>query len=80
MRYDELALSCAELRNEKGLTQHALADMTGLSRATINAFENKRAADLGVRKLVLILDALGAELSIKPKSRFPTLEELTRDA
>lgn len=80
MDYLELAAHCKALRKGKKLSQAKVAAWTGISRATINAFENGRAPDLGVRKLTLILNAIGYELSVRVKSPFPTLDELTDDA
>ncbi|MCL7945082.1 helix-turn-helix transcriptional regulator [Marinobacter sp. ATCH36] len=58
------------------MSQQVMADHLGLSRATINALENGRSGDVGVRKVIKILDYLGYELSVREKSPFPTLEEL----
>lgn len=77
MDYLDIAAHCKTLRKQKRLTQSQIAKWTGISRATINAFENGRAPDLGVRKLTLILNAIGYELSVRVKSPFPTLDELT---
>jgi transcriptional regulator with XRE-family HTH domain len=53
-----------------------MADHLGISRATINALENGRSGDIGIRKVMKILDYLGKELTVRDKSPFPTLEEL----
>ncbi|MDO8843294.1 hypothetical protein [Methylicorpusculum sp.] len=42
-----------------------------------NALEKGRSGDVGVRKVLSILDYLGYELTLREKSPFPTLEELT---
>lgn len=49
---------------------------TNLSRATINALENGRPGDVGIRKLIEVLDLLGYEIRLREKSPFPTFEEL----
>lgn len=64
------------LRQQKGYSQQQLADDLHLSRMTINSLENARAGDVGVRKVMKILDYLGYELALREKSPFPTLEEL----
>lgn len=65
-----------ELRQERKITQQQLAEYIGVSRATINSFENGRAADIGLKKVLKMLDYLGKELVVKEKSPFPTFEEL----
>lgn len=64
------------LRQQKGYSQQQLADDLRLSRMTINSLENARAGDVGVRKVMKILDYLGYDLALREKSPFPTLEEL----
>lgn len=76
MDYLELGQQVALLRKEKKLSQQTLADYTGLSRATINALENGRPGDVGIRKLIKVLDLLGYEICLREKSPFPTFEEL----
>lgn len=67
------------MRGLKKISQQYMADAIGVSRATINALETGRAGDVGVRKVLKILDYLGYEIHIKEKGRFPTLEELRGD-
>jgi len=79
MFYSEVGHKLAQLRNEQGMTQTKLAELTGISRATINAFENGRVSDIGLRKVIKLFDILGYELTTKPRSRFPTFEELINE-
>lgn len=79
MDLQTLGETLANLRQEQRISQQTLADHLGISRATINALENARAGDVGVRKVMKILDYLGYELTIRQKSPFPTLEELRGD-
>lgn len=74
--YQELGKTIASLRKQQKVSQQTMADHLGVSRATINALENGRAGDVGVRKVMKILDYLGYQLAIRDKSPFPTLEEL----
>lgn len=76
MDYQTLGKRIAELRQERGISQQTMANDLDLSRATINALENARPGDIGVRKVIKILDYLGMELAIRERSPFPTLEEL----
>lgn len=77
--FKKLGGEISELRGLRKISQQYLADAIGVSRATINALETGRAGDVGVRKVLKILDYLGYEIRIKEKGRFPTLEELRGD-
>jgi transcriptional regulator with XRE-family HTH domain len=50
-------------RNKVQITQSALASLSGVSRATINALENLKAKDVSVNTLTSILDALAKEVN-----------------
>ncbi|MDO9241231.1 MAG: helix-turn-helix transcriptional regulator [Methylicorpusculum sp.] len=77
MDFSELGLQIRQLRRQQGISQQQIADNLAISRATINALEKGRSGDVGVRKVLSILDYLGYELTLREKSPFPTLEELT---
>lgn len=76
MDFQDLGQAIKNLRQQKGYSQQQLADHLRLSRMTINSLENARAGDVGVRKVMKVLDYLGYELALREKSPFPTLEEL----
>lgn len=76
MDFKELGEQISELRGAKNISQQQVADAVGVSRATVNALETGRAGDVGIRKVLKILDYLGYDIRIKEKARFPTLEEL----
>jgi len=79
MDFQELGEFLSKSRRSKKISQQTLADHIGISRATINAFEAGRAGDIGIRKILKIIDYLGFELCLKEKSDFPTLEELRNE-
>ena len=79
MNFKEIGLAVTEFRRGQRISQQLIADATGLSRATINALETGRAGDVGLRKVIKVMDYLGYEIQLKEKSNFPTLEDL-RDA
>lgn len=64
------------MRKEKKVFQVQMAQDLNISRATISSLENARAVDIGIRKILQIIDYLGYELAFKEKSAFPTFEEL----
>ena len=77
MDFQTLGHEISAFRQQQGVSQQQMADHLGISRATINALENGRSGDIGIRKVMKILDYLGKELAIRDKSPFPTLEELS---
>ncbi len=79
MEFDELGLEIAKRRREKKISQQQLANDLGISRATISSFENGRGVDIGLKKVLAIVDYIGLELTIRDKSPFPTLEELMNE-
>jgi transcriptional regulator with XRE-family HTH domain len=79
MDFNEIGLAVTAFRRGQKLSQQLIADATGLSRATINALETGRAGDVGLRKVIKVMDYLGYEIQLKEKSKFPTIEDL-RDA
>ncbi|WP_404418481.1 helix-turn-helix domain-containing protein [Marinospirillum sp.] len=76
MDFLELGGQIRALRREQGFSQQQLAEHLQISRVTLNSLETGRAGDVGVRKVIKVLDYLGHELAIREKSPFPTLEEL----
>ena len=77
MDFQTLGHEITAFRQQQGVSQQQMADHLGISRAPINALENGRSGDIGIRKVMKILDYLGKELAIRDKSPFPTLEELS---
>jgi len=64
-----IGVSVAHRRAELGLTQAALAQLAGLSRATINGLERGTVPDLSVGRLGRLLQVLGTQLQVAPRSR-----------
>jgi len=72
----------SEIRNsrkKRGISQTELSKSLGMSRATISQIETGIVQEIGVRKLMRLLDALGLELRVRPAASPPTLEELQED-
>jgi len=58
------------------LTQAAVAQLAGVSRATLNALETGFLSELGVTRLMRILATVGLSLTVMPaSSRRPTLDD-----
>ena len=72
----EIALKRKAMR----MSQSALAQAAGISRATLGALENGRSGELGFSKVAKILAALGLELKLQDaQPRRPTLDELLEE-
>ncbi len=66
-------------RKQRKMSQSVLAKQLGMSRSTISQIENGTVQDIGVRKLIRILEILDLELRVRPAGSPPTLEELRED-
>ena len=85
----ELGIAVKTRRADMGLTQAALARISGLSRSTVNSLENGAIKDLSVNRAHKLLEVIGLSLSIPevhPRTRragtarSPALEVATRTA
>lgn len=76
MGFFELGQKVKQLRTEQRVSQQLMAGHLDISRATLSAFENGRSGDIGIKKVMYVLDYLSCELRIKERSLFPTFEEL----
>ena len=68
-----------QARKNRHITQAELAKALGMSRTTIGQIENGTVQEVGVRKLIRILDYLGLELRVRNAGAPPTLEELREE-
>ena len=72
----------ADIRKERKLrkiSQAKLARDVGMSRSTVSQIETGVVQDIGIRKLIRILDYLGLELRVRPAGLPPTLDELREE-
>jgi len=69
MRLQELGQQIRRARLARGMTQARLAAEAGVSRTTLNQVEGGLFPDLGIRKVLAILDRLDLTLSVRPISR-----------
>jgi len=68
-----------KLRHEKKWSQNTLEKYSGITKRTISKVENGFIEEVGIKKVAILLDLLGMELSLRPKGRPKTLEELQDD-
>lgn len=64
----ELGKTLRRLRREKGLTQAETAIKAGISRPTLSRMEQGKFANVSVRALFIILDALDYKIKIGAKN------------
>lgn len=68
-----------EARKSRRLSQKELASAVGMSRTTIGQIENGTVQEIGVRKLIRILEVLRLELRVRHAGQPPTLDELREE-
>lgn len=64
MRVQELGYEIRQARTRRGMTQAKLARDSGISRVTLNQLESGLFPDLGIRKVQVLLENLGLELTL----------------
>jgi transcriptional regulator with XRE-family HTH domain len=75
----EIGQQIRQARKRRKLTQDQLAQAIGMSRTTIGQIENGTVQDVGVRKLIRILEYFDLELRVRPAGKPPTLDELREE-
>ncbi|MCF6180352.1 MAG: helix-turn-helix domain-containing protein [Geopsychrobacter sp.] len=76
----EIGRHIRQERKKRKLTQAQLAGLLGMSRSTISQIEKGTVQEIGVRKLIRILEIIDLELRIRPAGLPPTLDELREEA
>ena len=66
-------------RKSRKFTQADLASTLGMSRTTIGQIEKGTVQEIGIRKVIRILEFLRLELAVRPLGKPPTLEELQEE-
>lgn len=75
----EIGKQIRESRKTRKISQSKLGKILGMSRTTIGQIENGTIREIGVRKLIRLLEYLGLELRTRPAGKPPTLEELREE-
>jgi transcriptional regulator with XRE-family HTH domain len=72
----EIGHHIRQARKQRRMSQAELAALLGMSRTTIGQIEHGTVREVGVRKIIRLLEVLGLELRVRPAGRPPTLDEL----
>ena len=72
----ELGQEIKKMRQNKKWSQDTLEQYSGITKRTISKIENGFMDEVGIKKVSAIVDLLNMELSLRPKGRPRTLEEL----
>lgn len=75
----DLGKQIQQARKSRKVSQAEVAKALGMSRTTIGQIENGTVQEIGVRKLIRVLEFLGLELRVRPAGMPPTLEELREE-
>ena len=74
MNIEDIGYEIKSERRRRRLSQEALAQKAKISRATLEALENNRGSDIGLKKVRRILNILGLDLIVSKHTRpRPTL-------
>lgn len=76
MDFYELSKEISILRKSKNISQQTIAKDLNISRATISNFESGSSSEIGLKKVLQIIDYLGYEIKLKEKSAFPIFEDV----
>ncbi len=76
MDLSDLGRQIARARKAQKLSQTELAVATGLARQTVSALERGDVTDLGIRKVLRLLEALDLTLVVRPAAHPVTLDDL----
>jgi transcriptional regulator with XRE-family HTH domain len=75
----EIGTEIKKVRKRRNITQEKMAKDLGMGRSTICQIESGVVQDIGVRKLIRILEYLGLELRVRTAGAPPTLDELREE-
>jgi len=63
-------------RKRRKISQEKMAKDLEMSRATISQIESGTVQEIGIRKMIRILEYVGLEIRMRPAGAPPTLDEL----
>jgi len=75
----EIGEQIREARKMRHVSQAEVARALGMSRTTIGQIENGTVQEIGVRKLIRVLEFFNLELRARSAGKPPTLDELQNE-
>jgi transcriptional regulator with XRE-family HTH domain len=79
VNFKELGKEIATLRKMKKISQKELCEHLHISRSTLSSFENGNGVDVGLKKVLQIIDYLGFQFTLKEKTQFPVFEDILNE-
>lgn len=79
MDISEIGVKILEARKRLKITQQELASQAGVNASTISAIENGQATDIGLRRLLRVVESVGLEITIHPARMGYTLDDAKDD-
>ena len=68
MDIDSIGQALRLARKQRRLTQAAVSELVGMSRATLSGIENGTVTEIGIRKVMALCSVLGLELTVQVMS------------
>ena len=67
MDIDSIGQALRLARKQRRLTQAAVSELVGMSRATLSGIENGTVTEIGIRKVMALCSVLGLEQVMSPR-------------
>lgn len=75
----EIGSEIRKARKIRKISQEELGKALSMSRTTIGQIEKGTIQDIGIRKVIRLLEFLGLEIRVRASGNPPTLEELREE-
>jgi HTH-type transcriptional regulator/antitoxin HipB len=79
MDLNEIGCLIRNQRLSKNLSQAAVSKVVRISRPKLSQLETGNLPEIGIRKVIEVLEQLGLELTVREAHSRPTLRELTTE-
>lgn len=79
MLLSELGATLRKARKERRLTLKQVAEQAGVHFTTLSSLERGAISELGVRKLLRVVETLGLELVMRPAGQRFTLDDVAKE-
>lgn len=77
---NDLGNEIKNARKQRKLTREKLAELSGVSRARIEAFENGRVSDMGFKGVLTLMNIVGLDFRLTTfNNKRPTLEDIMEE-